>query len=430
MTNSVVWPLPVPAPPYSETTTHLTALGQLFRNVHSMPYTALLAERLYPALCDITLPYGCSHLPYTKAQASTRLTANINLSPDPYRIMQKNLLQTNALLLLVAMIWGSAFVAQRLGMDSIGPLLFSGLRFILGALVVLPFLLYRRYSNRVSGPFLDRQLLAGGTLLGVIVTIGINLQQTGLLHTSVSNAGFITGMYVLIVPLLGLLIGLRATIGIWLGALLALAGLYLLSVGDGFQVAHGDVLQLGGAFCWAVHVLVMGYLAKRYDPLRLTFIQFITCAALSLAAALWLEPVSLPHILAAAPALLYAGLLSIGVGFSLQAIALRRAKPAHAAIILSLEGVFAALAAALFLGESLSLQGYLGAALMLCAMLLAQLWPQRQPPAPVEEPLTCLSTGPSALPVGDIQPELAMGAATAPVPAVQSADASRPDNAG
>lgn len=344
--------------------------------------------------------------------------------------MQKNLLQTNALLLLVAIIWGSAFVAQRLGMDSIGPLLFSGLRFILGALVVLPFLLYRRYSHRARGPFLDRQLIVGGVMLGLIVTIGINLQQFGLLHTSVSNAGFITGMYVLIVPLLGLLIGLRANTGIWLGAMLALAGLYLLSVGDGFHIARGDFLQLGGAFSWAVHVLVMGYLAKRHDPLRLTFIQFVTCAVLSLAAALSLEPISLPRILEAAPALLYAGLLSIGVGFSLQAIALSRAKPAHAAIILSLEGVFAAIAAAVFLGESLSLQGYFGAALMLAAMLLAQLWPQ--PPVPVaetEEPLPCLSTGTAALPVGE-EAAMLTDAATVAVPAPDSKGVLPPGSAG
>lgn len=344
--------------------------------------------------------------------------------------MQKKLLQTNALLLLVAIIWGSAFVAQRLGMDSIGPLLFSGLRFILGALVVLPFLIYRHYSHKTHGPFLNRQLVMGGVLLGVIVTVGINLQQTGLLHTSVSNAGFITGMYVLIVPLLGLLIGLRAHAGIWLGALLALTGLYLLSVGDGFQVARGDFLQLGGAFSWAVHVLVMGHLARQYDPLRLTFIQFVTCAVLSLAGALWLEPVSLPHILDAVPALLYAGLLSIGVGFSLQAIALSRARPAHAAIILSLEGVFAALAAAIFLGESLSLQGYLGAGLMLAAMLLAQLWPQRQAPlAETEEPLPCLSTGTAALPVGE-EAAMVTDAAAEPSLAQGSAAVLPPNSAG
>jgi drug/metabolite transporter (DMT)-like permease len=312
--------------------------------------------------------------------------------------MPKKALQTNALLLLVAMIWGSAFVAQRLGMESIGPLLFSGLRFILGALVILPFLLYRRRSGKVDTPFFDLALLRGGFVLGLIVTAGINLQQTGLLYTSVSHAGFITGMYVLMVPLLGLLIGLRIGTGTWLGAILAVTGLYLLTVEEGFRIAGGDWLQLASALCWAVQVLAMGYLAKRHDPLRLAFIQFVTCAALSLAAALLLEPFSLPAIVQAVPSLLYAGILSIGVAFSLQAVALQRAKPAHAAIILSLEGVFAAVAAAVLLGEALSPQGYLGAGLMLCAMLLAQIWPQAKQPATTEEPLPCPGSGPGVLP--------------------------------
>lgn len=303
---------------------------------------------------------------------------------DPRLKMHKKTVKTNLLLLLVAMIWGSAFVAQRLGMESIGPLLFSGLRFMMAALVVLPFLLYRRHTGTVKGRLLDRGLLGGGLVLGLIVTAGINLQQIGLLYTSVSHAGFITGMYVLMVPLLGLLIGQRASAGTWLGACMAMGGLYLLTVEDGFRIAGGDWLQLAGALCWAVQVLVMGHLARQHDPLRLAFIQFVTCALFSLLGALWLEPVSLPSIMDAAPALLYAGILSIGVAFSLQAIALQHARPAHAAIILSLEGVFAALAAAMFLGETLALQGYLGAALMLVAMLLAQLWPQRP-----QQPLPC-----------------------------------------
>lgn len=312
--------------------------------------------------------------------------------------MNKTTLHTNALMLLVAMIWGSAFVAQRLGMDNIGPLLFSGLRFILGALVVLPFLLYRRHSGRVQTPFLNPALIGGGILLGLIVTAGINLQQIGLLYTSVSHAGFITGMYVLIVPILGLLVGIRSNVGTWAGAILAVSGLYLLSVDEGLQIAPGDWFQLASACCWAVQVLAMGWLAKRYDPLRLAFIQFVTCALISTCAAAMLEPVDMAAIGRAAPALLYAGILSIGIAFSLQAIALQHARPTHAAIILSLEGVFAALAAAVLLGESLGGRGYLGAGLMLSAMLLAQLWPS-SPSNSKNEPLPCLSSGSTSLPL-------------------------------
>lgn len=336
--------------------------------------------------------------------------------------MAKKTLQINLLMLLVAMIWGSALVAQRMGMDSTGPLLFSGLRFAMGALVILPFLLYRRHAGIVQLPFFAPRLLAGGMLLGVLVTAGINLQQTGLLLTSVSHAGFITGMYVLMVPLLGLLIGHHPAAGTWLGALLALAGLYLLSVEDGLRIASGDWLQLAGAFCWALHVLLMGHLAKKHDPLRLALIQFVTCAVISLLAALLLEPVSWSGILGAGPALLYAGVLSVGVGFSLQAIALQHARPAHAAIILSMEGVFAAVAAALWLGESLPLRGYAGAALMVAGMLLAQLWPQSRSSA------SSAGSLPMPLDTPDGTRSIVPPAECAPAPG--SAESSRPGNAG
>src|SRR5690606_23802723 len=156
--------------------------------------------------------------------------------------MQSNVLRADLLMLITAMIWGTAFVAQRVGMDDIGPFLFTGLRFLLGALVRLPLLrLQRRAASPARGAgFAHRPLLLGGVLMGLALTVGINLQQVGLLFTSVTNSGFITGLYVIVVPLLGLFIGQRAGLGIWLGALLAVVGLFLLSVGENFQVASGD----------------------------------------------------------------------------------------------------------------------------------------------------------------------------------------------
>lgn len=296
--------------------------------------------------------------------------------------MSSKALQTNLLLLLTAAIWGSGFVAQRLGMDAIGPFLFSGIRFAMGALVILPLLLYRRNQGLVKGPFLQPSLLGGGVLLGLIVAVGVNLQQTGLLYTSVSNAGFITGMYVVFVPILGLMIGQRTHAGTWAGVVLATLGLFFLSVTDEFQVAAGDLLQLSSAMGWAIHVLVISWLTQKHDPMRLAFIQFIACSFFSLLAALMFEPISWASIQTAMPALLYAGILSVGTAFTLQAIALQHARPAHAAIILAMEGVFAALAAGLYLGESLSARGYLGAVLLVGAMLVSQLWPQRKPSTP------------------------------------------------
>jgi drug/metabolite transporter (DMT)-like permease len=228
--------------------------------------------------------------------------------------------------------------------------------------------------------------LLGGVLMGLALTVGINLQQVGLLFTSVTNSGFITGLYVIVVPLLGLFIGQRAGLGIWLGALLAVFGMFLLSVGENFQVASGDWLQLAGAFVWGVHVLLVGFFASRYDPLRLSILQFLVCAVVSLLLALALEPIEWASIVAAAPAVLYGGCFAVAVGYTLQVVAQKDAIPSHAAIILSLEAVFAAIAGWLFLDESLTFKSYLGAAIMLAGMLIAQLWPQRKAQAAAAAP--------------------------------------------
>jgi drug/metabolite transporter (DMT)-like permease len=296
-------------------------------------------------------------------------------------MMRSHALRADLLMLVTAMIWGSAFVAQRLGMDSIGPFLYSGLRFGLAALILLPVLRWLEArsskSTRVPQVPLNRQLLRGGVLMGLALALGINLQQVGLLFTSVTNSGFITGLYVIIVPLLGLFIGHKTGLGIWLGASLAVVGMFLLSVGEGFVVASGDWLQLAGAFVWGVHVLLVGFFAGRHDPLRLALVQFITCAVISLLLALIFEEIQWQSIIAAGPAILYGGVFGVAIGFTLQVVAQKDAIASHAAIILSLEAVFAAIAGALLLGETLELRGYFGCALMFAGMLLAQLWPKK-----------------------------------------------------
>ena len=292
--------------------------------------------------------------------------------------MQNQALRADVLMLLTAIIWGSAFVAQRLGMDHIGPFLYTGLRFALAALVLLPLLAYTAAKQTIPGePWSNRGLLFGGAMMGLVLALGINLQQVGLLFTSVTNSGFITGLYVIIVPLIGLFIGHKTGIGIWLGAILAVVGMFLLSVGEGFTVASGDWLQLAGAFVWGVHVLLVGFFAGRHDPLRLALVQFITCAVISLVLAVIFEEIQLDAIIAAGPAILYGGIFGVAIGFTLQVVAQKDAIASHAAIILSLEAVFAAIAGAWLLGESLELRGYFGCALMFAGMLLAQLWPKK-----------------------------------------------------
>jgi drug/metabolite transporter (DMT)-like permease len=298
--------------------------------------------------------------------------------------------RADALMLLTAMIWGSTFVAQRLGMDHIGPFLYTGLRFLVGALTVLPLIwLLRKPTKPDARARLSKPMLLGSLALGGVLTIGINLQQIGLMFTTVTNSGFITGLYVILVPVFGLFIGMRTHKGTWAGALLALVGMVLLSVGPGFQVASGDWLQLVGAGFWAAHVLMVGALASRYDAILVSFIQFVVCAVVSLVLAFIFEPIQLPMIQQALPAILYAGVLAVGVAFTLQVVAQKDAITSHAAIILSLEAVFAALAGWLILGETLSPRGLLGCALMLGGMLTAQLIPiyleRRKQPVPVQQ---------------------------------------------
>lgn len=301
-------------------------------------------------------------------------------------IMRSQALRADVLMLITAMIWGSGFVAQASGMDHIGPFLYSGLRFALGSLCLLPLVLRRHDSGAAAEPFMTRGLLLGGGLMGLALALGINLQQVGLMFTSVTNAGFITGLYVIVVPLLGLLIGQKTGLGTWFGAVLAVFGMFLLSVSDNFQVASGDWLQLIGAFVWGGHVVLVGIFASRHDAIRLAFLQFITCSVISLLLALCLEPIQWSAIIAAGPAILYGGIVAVGIGYTLQVVAQKHAIASHAAIILSLEAVFAAIAGAWLLGESLQMRGYIGCALMLSGMLVAQLWPRK--PEPYSTPAT------------------------------------------
>ncbi len=278
------------------------------------------------------------------------------------------------LLLLAAVIWGFAFVAQRVGMNHVGPYTYNGVRFILGALSLLP-LLRLRQRSALSRPTCNWPVtLGGGLLAGLALFAGASLQQVGLVYTTAGKAGFITGLYVIIVPLLGLLWGQRTPRSTWIGAIFAVAGLYLLTMSDRLTLAEGDGLVLIGAFFWACHVLIIGWLSGRHvEPILLACLQFVICAVLSLVVAVVSEPISWAGLVGGMWPILYGGLLSVGVAYTLQVIAQRDAPPAHAAIILSLETVFAALGGWLLLHETLGGRGLIGCALMFAGMLLSQL---------------------------------------------------------
>ena len=282
--------------------------------------------------------------------------------------------RADSLLLLTAMIWGVAFVAQRMGMAHLGPMGFNAVRFALGALVLLPAAV-RRVGDSGAAPV---GLLVGGGLAGVMVFSGASLQQMGLVYTTAGKAGFITGLYVVIVPLLGRFVGQQADRTAWLGASLAAVGLYLLSVNEAFHISFGDLLELAGAFFWALHILVLGWLSPRMRAVRLACAQFGVCAVLSAIAALGFETVTVSGVTGAAVPILYGGVISVGVGYTLQVAAQRRTPSSHAAIILSLEAVFAALAGWAMLGESLNGRELVGCVLMLAGMLVTQVAPLRK----------------------------------------------------
>ena len=282
--------------------------------------------------------------------------------------------QADLLLLVVALIWGFGFVAQRAGMEHVGPFTYNGLRFLLGGICLLPLTRSVERRGKKSQPVRIRPLRAGFSA-GVILFVGASLQQTGLMYTTAGKAGFITGLYVIFVPILGLFSGQRTGVGTWIGALAATAGMYLLSVEADFSINRGDLLVLIGAVFWALHVLILGYLSPRTSPVRLAMFQFIYCGLLSLLVALAVETTSVQAVVDAAAPILYGGLCSVGIGYTLQVVAQRKAHPAHAAILLSLEAVFAALGGWWLLNEVLSARGLTGCGLMLGGMLLSQLYP-------------------------------------------------------
>jgi len=269
------------------------------------------------------------------------------------------------LLLLAAAIWGFAFVAQRSGMAHVGPFLFNGVRFLLGALALVPFML-RRTAGRAS-----RSTVAGLIGAGLVLTVAANLQQVGLVTTTAGKAGFLTGLYVVFVPLIGLVLRqpLRRTTAA--AVPLAAGGLYLLAVKEGFAISSGDGWILLGAAAWAVHVQIIDRLVRRADAVTIAVTQFSICGAISLAASFAFEEPTIAGLAAVRGEILYAGVLSVGVAYTLQIVGQRRVAPAQAGIVLSLEAVFAALGGWLILGERLSARSMVGCGLMLAAMLLA-----------------------------------------------------------
>lgn len=289
--------------------------------------------------------------------------------------MKEGTLKADFLLVMTAMIWGFAFVAQRIGMDYVGPFTFNALRFALGSLSLLPviWLLQKKQTTRIPRGKPHKSVQIWGIMAGTVLFAGASFQQAGMVYTTAGKAGFITGLYVVIVPLLGLFWKQRPKLSTWLGAILAAIGLYFLSITSEFSISIGDLLVLISAFFWSSHVLLIGWLAPQTDSLKLAATQFAVCSVFSLITALLIETINFASIWQATIPILYGGLCSVGIAYTLQIIAQRDAHPAHSAIIMSLEGLFAAIGGWLVLGEVLSMRALLGCTLMLAGMFFSQI---------------------------------------------------------
>ena len=291
------------------------------------------------------------------------------------------IMRGNLILLLTALIWGTAFVAQSAGMEHVQPFTYNGVRTLIGGLVLIPVIfLFDRLKPADQRPSPDEQKeirrnsLIGGAACGVVLCVASSFQQFGISMTTAGKAGFITALYIVIVPLLGVFIKKKIPKITWLCVGIAVVGFYLLCVKEGFSVSAGDLLVLCCAFFFSIHIMVIDYFnGKQVDGVRMSCIQFLVAGLISLVLMLVFEQPSLENLWAAKGSILYAGVLSCGVAYTLQILGQRDTEPTTATLILSLESVFAALSGWALLHETLSFKELAGCALVFAAVILAQI---------------------------------------------------------
>lgn len=285
----------------------------------------------------------------------------------------KTKIKSTILLFLTAMIWGFAFVAQKVGAEHVGAFTFNGIRFMLGAISLIPvvFLFEREKLDKVK----IINILVPGILAGTVLFIASTLQQYGVEITgSAGKAGFLTGLYTVLVPLIRFVMGKKTSIFTLFGAVFAVAGLFFLCMtGDELTFGIGDIILIVGAFFWAGHILVVDKYVNNISLLKFSMIQFLVCGILSLFFAFILEDIELSAIKAAGIPILYGGLMSVGVAYTCQILGQRDADPTFASIIFSTESVFSAIGGAILLNEIMSGRGYLGCLLIFIGIVLSQL---------------------------------------------------------
>ena len=291
-------------------------------------------------------------------------------------------LKNSLLLLLTATIWGVAFVAQSVGMDYVGGFTFNMARSLIGSAVLLPVIWFmgRNSSKKAEekqGSGRRKDLLWGGLACGILMCLASNFQQFGIKYTTVGKAGFITACYIVLVPILGLFLKKKCSPFIWLAVAMSVAGLYLLCITDGFSIGKGDILVLICAVLFSFHILVIDYYSPKVDGVKLSCIQFLVCGILSGIPALIFEKPEMCAVLTAWQPILYAGVMSCGVAYTLQIIGQKNMNPTVASLILSLESCISVLAGWVILGQQLSAREIAGCVIMFAAIILAQL-PQKE----------------------------------------------------
>lgn len=290
----------------------------------------------------------------------------------------KQQIKSSLILLLTATIWGVAFVSQSVGMEYIGPFTFNAIRCVLGGLVLIPVILVLKKKKETGAENQEKEdkktLWMGGIACGVILCIASNLQQFGIMEASVGKSGFFTALYIVMIPVIGIFIGKRPGIKLWFCVALAVVGMYLLCMKDGsFTIERADIMLLLCALAFSFHILVVDYFSPKVDGVKMSCIQFFVCGVLSAVGMLFTETPDISNIQAAWLPLLYAGLLSCGVGYTLQIVGQKGINPVIASLIMSLESVISALAGWVILGQVLSPKEILGCVLMFVAIIITQI---------------------------------------------------------
>lgn len=280
------------------------------------------------------------------------------------------------LLVMTAMIWGFAFVAQRVGADYVGTFTFTGIRFLLGAASLIPVILIFEKKEAQKEIHIEKQktTLIAGLIAGTILFTASSLQQMGIEITqSAGKASFLTGLYTVIVPVLGIFLGRKTTLNVWMGVFLAVVGMFLICINEKWQISFGDLILIIGAFFWAFHILVIDKFVDKIYSLRFACTQFTFCGFLGVIIAILFEEITVSGLMGALVPILYGGALSVGVAYTCQIIGQKNADPTYASIILSTESMFGAIGGAIILNETMSIRGYLGCVLIFAGVIVSQL---------------------------------------------------------